>query len=181
MDDLTDVLCGKSRPTHFAGVLLVVLKLLNQVAPDAAYFGRKDYQQVLVIKRMVKDLDLLVHIKACPIVREEDGLALSSRNCYLTDSERADAPLLRSSLIEVNRLFKNGERNVAVLLSCGLAVLKQSELLKVDYLEIRDPEMLALREETANKGDLVAVAAFLGKARLIDNLLLDGEPVDQRP
>jgi pantoate--beta-alanine ligase len=180
MDGLTEVLCGKSRPTHFQGVLLVVLKLLNQVGPDVAYFGRKDFQQALVIKRMVKDLDLDVHIKACPIVREEDGLALSSRNRYLTDSERAVAPLLRASLIEMNRSFTSGERSVAALTSCGLALLMESELLRVDYLESRDPETLALREQTANKGDLVAIAAFLGKARLIDNLLLDTEPIDQK-
>ncbi|HMS17974.1 MAG TPA: pantoate--beta-alanine ligase, partial [Planctomycetota bacterium] len=177
MDGLPEVLCGRSRPTHFAGVLQVVLKLLHQVGPSHAYFGRKDYQQALVIRQMVKDLDVPVVVVTCPIVREEDGLALSSRNRYLTGEERRVAPLIRRALLVMNAAFRSGVLDVSVLLKAGQAVLSESSLLRLDYLEVRHPETLELRSADVSYGDLIAIAAFLGRARLIDNLLL-GENAD---
>ncbi len=171
---LTEVLCGKSRPGHFSGVLTVVLKLLNQVAPEIAYFGRKDFQQALVIRRMARDLDLPVKIEVCPIVREEDGLALSSRNRYLEAAERAQAPALRKAILAMDRAFRGGERDVAALLALGHATLARAPLFRLDYLELRDPETLVLRTK-AEAGDLVAAAAWIGRARLIDNGLLGRE------
>lgn len=174
MSDLLLVLCGRTRPTHFQGVLTIVLKLLNQVRPDAAFFGRKDYQQALVIRRMVKDLDVPVRIETCPIIREADGLALSSRNRYLTPEERADAPGLRRAILAADRAFRDGTRDVARLVAAGLQALAAHPRFRPDYFEIRDPETLAERTE-ARAGDLVAAAAFIGRARLIDNGLLGQE------
>ena len=172
MDGLTEVLCGRSRPGHFSGVLTVVLKLFNQVRPDLAFFGRKDYQQQLVIRRMVRDLDLDVEIVTCPIVREADGLALSSRNAYLSPEERAQAPALRRALLALNDAFLGGRREVDRLLAVGMAEISKAPDFQVDYLEIHHPETLEERASTAEEGDLVAVAARIGSTRLIDNLLL---------
>lgn len=172
MDGLTGVLCGKSRPAHFGGVLTVVLKLLNQVQPDAAYFGRKDYQQALVVERMVRDLDVPVRIRVCPIVREPDGLAMSSRNRYLSPAEREAAPLLRKALLAMDGRFRAGERGAAALIEEGLSVLSRSPLIRLDYLEIRDGRTLDEVAGQASPGDLAAVAANLGRARLIDNHIL---------
>lgn len=174
MRGLVDVLCGRSRPTHFGGVLTVVLKLLNQVGPDVAFFGRKDFQQALVIRRMVRDLDVPVRIEVCPIVREPDGLAMSSRNRYLTPEERAEAPVLRQAVLSMERAFRGGERDASRLVARGLDLIGAHPAFRLDYLEIRDPDTLADRRE-ARDGDLVAVAAYLGKARLIDNGLLGQE------
>lgn len=172
MDGLTDVLCGRSRPTHFGGVLTVVLKLFNQVRPDVAFFGQKDYQQSLVIRRMVRDLDLPLRIEVCPIVRESDGVAMSSRNRYLTAEERAQAPALNAALAAIDEAWRGGEQDPARLSAIGHAVIAEKPLVSVDYLEIRDSETLAVRERTVQAGDLVAVAALIGQARLIDNRLL---------
>ena len=171
MKGLIDVLCGRSRPTHFGGVLTVVLKLLLQVQPDIAFFGRKDYQQALVIRRMVRDLDVPTCIETCPIVRETDGLAMSSRNRYLTAEERAQAPALRAALLVAQSAFLAGERRPAALVREASDRLALAPLFRIDYLEIRDPETLELRDERARPGDLVAIAAHLGKARLTDNPL----------
>jgi len=172
MDGLTDVLCGASRPTHFGGVLTVVCKLLNQVQPDAAFFGQKDYQQALVIRRMVADLDMPVRIETCPIVREPDGLAMSSRNRRLDLEQRSQAVSLSRALNAMQSAFSSGERRPDELVSRGGAALSDAPQVRLDYLEIRDPHTLALRQEVAEVGDLVAIAAFLGEVRLIDNLLL---------
>ncbi len=173
---LTDVLCGRSRPGHFDGVLTVVLKLLLQVQPDTAFFGRKDFQQALVIRRMVRDLDVPVSIATCPIHREADGLAMSSRNRYLSAEERAVAPELFAALRGVNDGFLRGERRAATLVELGRVALARGSRWGIDYLEVCDPETLEERGAEARAGDLVAVAAKLGPARLIDNLLL-GENV----
>jgi len=172
MDGLTGVLCGVSRPTHFGGVLTVVLKLLNQVQPDVAFFGQKDYQQSLVIRRMVRDLDLPVEIAVCPIVREADGVALSSRNRYLTPEERAQAVALSRALHAMGDAFRDGTSSAAALIERGIGIISTSPLFTLDYLEIRDGETLALREGDVESGDVIAVAAQIGRARLIDNLLL---------
>lgn len=173
---LTEVLCGRSRPGHFDGVLTVVLKLLLQTQPDTAFFGRKDFQQALVIRRMVRDLDVPVEIVTCPIHREADGLAMSSRNRYLSADERSVAPGLFVALRAVNAAFLRGEHRASSLVGYGRAVLAREARWTLDYLEVRDPETLQERSAEARAGDLVAVAAKLGPARLIDNLLL-GENV----
>ena len=172
MRGLTEVLCGRSRPGHFSGVLTVVLKLLHQVRPHLAFFGEKDYQQYLVIRRMVRDLDLPIEIVPCATVRESDGLALSSRNAYLSPEERAQAPAPRQALLAMNEAFLQGERGVPALLALGREIIGRRPLVRIDYLEIRGSEDLAAREVEALEGDLVAVAVFLGRTRLIDNLLL---------
>ena len=169
MDGLTDVLCGASRPAHFGGVLTVVLKLFHQVKPDVAFFGQKDYQQSLLIRRMVQDLEVPVCIEVCPIVREPDGLAMSSRNRYLSPEERDQASVLNRALGVVEDAWRGGERDAARLMALGHLVAAESPLVRIDYLEIRDAETLTLREGEARVGDLVAVAAFVGQARLIDN------------
>jgi pantoate--beta-alanine ligase len=174
MHGLIDVLCGKSRPTHFQGVLTVVLKLLNQVRPDIAFFGRKDYQQALVIRRMVQDLDVPVQIEVCPIVREPDGLAMSSRNRYLSPPERAQAPALRRAILTMDEAFRGGLHDRRRLISIGCGIITSAPLFRLDYLEIRDPETLDERA-SAQDGDLVAAAAYIGQARLIDNGLLGRE------
>ena len=172
---LTDVLCGASRPTHFAGVLTVVLKLLNIALPDVAFFGRKDFQQALVIRRMVADLNVPVRIETCPIVREPDGLALSSRNRYLGDDERRQALALREAVLSMDTAFRAGLHDAKALLALGDAALGRHPLVRKDYLDLRDPSTLEAREGDAHEGDLVAVAAHLGQTRLIDNGLLGHE------
>ena len=169
MDGLTNVLCGGTRPTHFGGVLTVVLKLFHQVKPDVAFFGQKDYQQSLLIRRMVRDLDIPVCIEVCPIVRERDGLAMSSRNRSLSPEERDQAPVLNRALGVVEDAWRAGERDAARLMALARTVVAESPLVRIDYLEIRDAETLTLREGAARVGDLAAVAAFVGQARLIDN------------
>lgn len=169
MEGLTDVLCGASRPGHFDGVLTVVLKLLNMVQPHRAYFGAKDYQQVLVIRTMARDLDLDVAVRTCPIVREADGLAMSSRNRYLGPEERAQAVGLRAAVLAMDAAFRHGERSVAALLETGAREIAARPLLRPDYLEIRDAEDLSPRTVEASEGDLVALAVHAGEARLIDN------------
>lgn len=170
--ELARGLCGKSRPIHFRGVCTVVLKLLLLTLPDFALFGQKDWQQQAIIRRMVRDLNLETEIVAMPIVREPDGLALSSRNVYLTPDERAKAPAIREGLLLASRLAKRGETDVARVKNAVRAYwaghLPES---KIDYLEIVDPESLAPLEKIAGPA-LMACAVFLGKARLIDNILL---------
>jgi pantoate--beta-alanine ligase len=159
---------GRCRPGHFRGVTTVVLKLLNLVGPNIAYFGQKDYQQTVVIRRMVDDLDLPVAIRVCPIVREEDGLAMGSRNQYLNSSERIQAPALSKSLKLAAELVEQGECNPAVILAQMRQVLAHAGISRVDYLAIVDPETLA--DVRRIDGPVMAlVAAQLGKTRLIDN------------
>ncbi|MGW9113109.1 pantoate--beta-alanine ligase [Microbacterium sp. NPDC055683] len=170
---VTDVLCGASRgPHHFDGVATVVAKLFGIVAPDTAYFGQKDAQQVLVVRRLVRDLDIPVRIEACPIVREDDGLALSSRNVYLDAESRARATALNRALAAADDAAQRGERDAGALVATALAVLSEAGIVP-DYLELRDAA--DLRPLDALEGDaLLAVAARVGAARLIDNRILRG-------
>ncbi|MBB4053364.1 pantoate--beta-alanine ligase [Devosia subaequoris] len=168
-------LCGAVRPGHFRGVTTVVLKLFNLVQPHVAVFGQKDAQQCAVIERMVRDLDVPVEILRGPIMREADGLALSSRNVYLSVEDRAAAPLLHQSLQTVAAAYEAGERDAEKLAQIGLDVLAQSDRIKVQYWEVRDPESLGGIARVGASGALLAVAAHLGTTRLIDNLLLGGD------
>lgn len=165
-------LCGAVRPGHFRGVTTVVLKLFNIVAPDLAVFGQKDAQQCLVIERMVSDLDLPIEIVRGPIVREADGLALSSRNMYLSPEHRAAAPLIHASLQAARAAFDAGERNPIALAAIGRAILAADARFEVQYWEVRDPQSLEIIEKIGPQGALFAVATYLGTTRLIDNLLV---------
>ena len=171
VEGLSDRLCGKSRPGHFRGVTTVVSKLFHIIEPDAAFFGQKDAAQHAIIRRMVRDLNLPVAIEVCPIVREPDGLAMSSRNAYLSASERKLALVLRRSLIHVQELFDRGERNAEKLVALARKEFSSEPTVRLDYLEIVDPDSLE-PIPSLNGRSLVAVAAFLGKTRLIDNVVL---------
>lgn len=171
VEAMSDRLCGGSRPGHFRGVTTVVSKLFHIVEPDLAFFGQKDAAQVAIIKRMVRDLNLLVSIEVCPIVREPDGLALSSRNSYLTPEERKSALVLYRSLMRVQEEFAKGERDTAKLVAAGKQKFTEEPGARLDYLEIVDPDSLD-PETNITKATLVAVAAFVGKTRLIDNIAL---------
>ncbi|WP_456284218.1 pantoate--beta-alanine ligase [Microbacterium sp. JZ101] len=171
---ITDVLCGAHRgPHHFDGVATVVAKLLSIVTPDVAFFGQKDAQQVLVVRRLVRDLDLPVRIEACPIVREPDGLAMSSRNVYLDAAARAQATALNRALTAAEDLAARGERDGAVLLAAARSVLAEVGI-EPEYLELRDAEHLRPLVRV-DRDALLAVAARVGAARLIDNRILKGE------
>ncbi|WP_028240686.1 pantoate--beta-alanine ligase [Stutzerimonas azotifigens] len=163
-------LCGGSRPGHFDGVATVVSKLFNMVQPDTAVFGQKDYQQLAVIRTMVRDLNMPVQIVGEPTVRAEDGLALSSRNGYLSEQERAQAPVLYRTLQGLARAIEGGRRDYPALLDEGLDALRGAGL-RPDYLEVRDA--LALGPASPDSPELVfLVAAYLGRTRLIDNLVV---------
>jgi pantoate--beta-alanine ligase len=172
VDGLSDKLDGRSRPGHFRGVTTVVSKLFHIIQPDLAFFGQKDAAQVAVIRRMVRDLNFPVEIAVCPIVREPDGLAMSSRNAYLTPEERRRALVLNRSLREAEKKFAAGERNAAKLIAAARNVLAQEPDVRVDYFEIVDPNTLDPIERIAGT-TLVAVAAYLGTTRLIDNVVLN--------
>lgn len=162
---------GAHRPGHFAGVLTVVLKLFNLVRPDVAVFGQKDYQQSTLVRRMVADLDLPVEVVVAPVVRADDGLALSSRNAYLGAHERERAPVLYRSLSAAAAAFERGERDAAAILGEARAVLETVPDVRVQYLELVHPDTLEA-VGTARAGCVVAIAAFIGRTRLIDNLVL---------
>jgi pantoate--beta-alanine ligase len=168
-------LCGAMRPGHFKGVTTVVLKLFNLVQPHVAVFGQKDAQQCAVIERMVRDLDVPVEIVRGAIVREADGLALSSRNVYLAPEDRAAAPLIHQSLQTVAAAYAAGERDAEKLRSVGLKVLAQSDRIRPQYWDVRDPESLGAITTVGARGALCAVAAHLGTTRLIDNLVIGVE------
>lgn len=168
---ITDRLCGASRPGHFTGVATVVTKLFNIVQPHRAYFGQKDYQQVQVIKRMVLDLNLPVSIETVPIKREADGLAMSSRNTYLSASERKDALCLSESLGICRKMYENGERQVQPLLAAMQERIGQAASAVIDYAEICDAASL-IPLETIEGPIVVALAVRIGKTRLIDNMVL---------
>jgi pantoate--beta-alanine ligase len=168
VQSLTDDLCGAARPNHFEGVATVVTKLLLQCAPEFAVFGEKDYQQLLVVRRLVSDLNIPVRILAAPIMREEDGLALSSRNGYLSPQERAKAPLFYQALRAVAADLGNGE-GCDVASSTGRFKL-EAEGFRVDYIAIRDPETLEPLSGPIRGPARVLGAVYLGKTRLIDNL-----------
>jgi pantoate--beta-alanine ligase len=169
---LSKVLCGKFRPGHFRGVCTVVAKLFNIVEPDVSFFGQKDYQQAQIIKRMVRDLNFPIKIKVLPIVREKDGLAMSSRNKYLSYKERKDALCLYQALNKAKELIKKGERSPGVVKKEMEKIIKSIKKAKIDYIEIVDDDNL--REIKKIKGKiLIALAVWIGKARLIDNFLLN--------
>ena len=169
--ELQKPLCGRFRPGHFKGVATVVLKLFNAVKPNVAVFGRKDYQQLRVIEQMVQDLNLEVEIIAMPTVREDSGLALSSRNAYLNPEELIQAKAISNSLREIKKEFNTGTKTNCDLIQIGETILNKAGITQIEYFEIRDS--YTLEENTvANKGDVVAVAARVGKARLIDNIEL---------
>lgn len=170
---LTSVLCGLSRPGHFEGVMMVVSKLLNIVQPQQVYFGQKDYQQCLVVKNLITDLALNINFRMMPIVREAYGLALSSRNAYLSISEKKEAVLLNRALQKAQAMIDAGEDAVEKLLTAMRAVLQEGQLLKLDYLEILTADDVQKVELLTKGRYVVAVAAYLGETRLIDNLLID--------
>jgi len=170
---LSRYLCGKSRPGHFRGVCTIVTKLFNIVHPTRAYFGQKDAQQFRVIKRMVRDLNMDVELVECPIVREHDGLAMSSRNIYLSDDERVQALALYNSLKLAENLIKSGERDAGVVKSAMKEFLSRYDKVKIDYVEIVDEETLEPVKHIEGKV-IVAIACWVGKARLIDNVIVQG-------
>jgi len=171
VEGLSEKLCGRSRPGHFRGVTTVVAKLFHIVEPDLAFFGQKDAAQATIIRRMVRDLNLPVEIIVCPIAREPDGLAMSSRNAYLNPQERKTALVLNRSLTETKNRFDQGERSAIALIAAGKQVLAQEPGARLDYFEIVDPATLDPLQELMSPA-LVAVAAFVGNTRLIDNILL---------
>ena len=168
---LSGGLCGGSRPGHFSGVCTVVAKLFNLVRPDVALFGQKDYQQLAIIRRMVRDLDFPVKIVPVETVREPDGLALSSRNIYLTAEERAQAPALRRALMLAAAAVKNGERSVVRVRAILTKELARAPLARIDYVEIVDAENLQ-PVTRIEKPTVLALAVFFGRTRLIDNIVV---------
>jgi pantoate--beta-alanine ligase len=172
VDGLSDKLDGGSRPGHFRGVATVVSKLFNIVEADVAFFGQKDAAQLAVIRRMVRDLNFPVEVVACPIVREADGLAMSSRNAYLSAEDRRRALVLSRALSEVEKRFDGGEVTAATLIAAARQVLAREPDVRVDYCEIVDPDTLDPVEHVA-KTTLIAVAAYVGTTRLIDNVILN--------
>lgn len=169
--ELTKGLCGRSRPSHFSGVATVVLKLFNIVCPHVAIFGEKDYQQLVTIKRMVADLNLPVEIVGHPIVREPDGLAMSSRNAYLSLEERKAAGALYRSLGLAQKLINSGERDTEKIISATKGEILKTGLAKIDYVEILDPATLNPKP-SALPPSLIAIACYIGKTRLIDNCVI---------
>ena len=172
VSQLTAGLCGKSRPTHFVGVCTVVCKLFNIVTPDRAYFGQKDAQQLAVIRRMARDLDIPTEVVGCPIVREPDGLAKSSRNAYLLPDERIAALALNRSLRLAEKAVAGGERESRVVSALIRDAMNAESLVRIDYVEIVDPDSMRPLERLAGP-TLIAVAAYVGKARLLDNTVIE--------
>ena len=171
VEGLSHTLCGITRPDHFRGVATVVLKLLNIVKPHKAFFGQKDFQQTVIIKRMVKDLNVNMDIVVLPTVREADGLAISSRNQYLMNSDRQAAAVIYRSLCQANRLFENGVKGADKLRETIFRVIKEEPSVQTEYVAIIHPE--SLEEETdAGKGTVIDIAARIGNTRLIDNIIL---------
>ncbi len=168
---LSSTLCGKSRPGHFRGVCTVAAKLFHLLAPDAAVFGEKDFQQLAIIRRMVRDLSFQMEIIGAPTVREADGLACSSRNQYLNPTERQQAPVLRAALLEAGRLAHRGERSAAAIIDGARKIITTSPLARVDYLELVNADTLQ-PIELVEPNSLIAVAVFFGQTRLIDNIRL---------
>ncbi len=171
-------LCGRTRPTHFRGVCTVVCKLFHIVMPDRAYFGQKDAQQLAVIRRMVRDLNMDIEIVGCPIVREADGLAKSSRNTYLNEEERKAALALSKAIFYGEEMIRNGERKAKVVLAAMRSIIEEEPLAKIDYVEMTDADSIE-PIETAQGRTLTAIAVYIGKTRLIDNFIVDLREADQ--
>jgi len=172
VEGLSEKLDGRSRPGHFRGVTTIVSKLFHIIEPEAAFFGQKDAAQLAVIRRMVRDLNFPVEIVGCPIVREPDGLAMSSRNAYLNREERKRALVLQRSLQEVRQQFQAGERIAAKLISAAKEVFAGEPHVRLDYFEIVNPDTLDPVERVSQR-TLIAVAAYFGTTRLIDNIVLE--------
>lgn len=171
MDVLSKTLCGKSRPIHFRGVCTVVSKLFHIVTPDRAYFGQKDAQQLAIIRRMVRDLNMDIEIVGCPIVREEDGLAKSSRNTYLNEQERKAALVLSQSIFLGQKMVEEGETDAQKIKTAMIEKIKAEPLANIDYVEIVDG--LSMQPiKTVQSPTLVAIAVYIGKTRLIDNFIV---------
>lgn len=171
MNGLTNALCGLSRPVHFRGVCTVVNKLFNIVMPDKAYFGEKDAQQLAVVKRMVKDLDMDIEIVGCPIIREEDGLAKSSRNTYLSEEGRKEALVLSKSVFAGKQMVLDGEKDASVVIKAMRDIIESAPMAKIDYVEIVDVNTMKSIEKIQGE-ILCAIAVYIGdEARLIDNFM----------
>jgi pantoate--beta-alanine ligase len=176
VEGLSDKLCGLSREGHFRGVTTVVAKLFNVVRPHFAYFGRKDAQQAIIIKKMVEDLCMQPEVVVCPIVRDEDGLALSSRNAYLTAEERAAAPVLHRALEKAQVMYGSGVRSSAQISEAMRGIIASERLVHLDYIAVVDAHNLeSIDEIVDDRTVLIALAAQVGKTRLIDNVVLNGE------
>ncbi len=171
---LTEELCGLTRPCHFRGVCTVVTKLFNIVTPDKAYFGQKDAQQLAIIKRMVADLNMDIEIVGCPIIRESDGLAKSSRNTYLNDEERKAALVLSRSINKAKELIDNGERDASVITSSMTEIINREPLAKIDYVKAVALDTMQ-QIKVLDAPSLVAIAVYIGKTRLIDNLFYESK------
>jgi pantoate--beta-alanine ligase len=174
VEGMSEKLCGKSRPGHFRGVTTVVAKLFHIVEPQSAFFGQKDAAQCAIIRRMVRDLNFPVEIVVGPIVREPDGLAMSSRNAYLSAQERSTALVLYRALSELKECFDLGERIASKLVETGKQALSRERGARLDYLEIVDPDTLDPVSEVRTQS-LVAIAAYVGETRLIDNIVLSAK------
>lgn len=172
MNGLTKELCGKSRPIHFRGVCTVVSKLFNIVTPDKAFFGQKDAQQLAVIRRMVRDLNMDVEIVGCPIIREEDGLAKSSRNTYLNEEERKAALILSQTIRLGENLVKEGVKDAGELVAAMKANIEKEPMAKIDYVEAVSMDNIE-KVDTIEANTLVALAVYIGKTRLIDNFIVE--------
>ena len=175
MNGLTTELCGKSRPIHFRGVQTVVLKLFHIVTPDRAYFGQKDAQQLAVVRRMVRDLNVGTQIVGCPIIREADGLAKSSRNSYLNEQERQAALVLNRSLHVGKALVEAGETSAQAVKQAVTQEIEKEPMAKIDYVDVVDFDSVTPIEklDAANGSVLVAIAVYIGKTRLIDNFIVE--------
>lgn len=172
MNGLTNALCGLSRPVHFRGVCTVVNKLFNIVMPDKAYFGEKDAQQLAVVKRMVKDLDMDIMIVGCPIIREEDGLAKSSRNTYLSEEGRKEALVLSKSIFAGKQMVLDGEKDASVVINAMREIIESAPMARIDYVEIVDVNTMKSIEKIQGE-ILCAIAVYIGdEARLIDNFMV---------
>jgi pantoate--beta-alanine ligase len=172
VEGLSNKLEGAARPEHFRGVTTVVAMLLNVVKPDFAFFGQKDAQQAILIKRMVQDLSFSAEIVVVPIVREESGLAMSSRNNYLTDEERQAAAVLNRGLTKAREAYEEGERNGARLIEIARTAIEKEPLARIDYLSLNDAETLGKLDKIEDRPALLSLAAFIGSTRLIDNVVL---------
>lgn len=171
VDCMSNILCGVTRPTHFRGVATVVTKLFNIIKPDFAYFGEKDFQQTVIIKKLVRDLNFDINIKTVSIVREKSMLALSSRNVYLSDREREDAPAIYKSLKIAKEEFVKGEVSSSILVDIIKNNISNYKTLKIDYVSIVDSDTLT-PVETATKHSRILIACYCGATRLIDNISL---------
>jgi pantoate--beta-alanine ligase len=172
VEKLGGILCGKSRPGHFRGVLTVVVKLFNIVQPDIAYFGQKDAQQALIIKKMAEDLNMPLKIRVMPIIRQKDGLAMSSRNAYLSAEEKQDALLLHQALLLARGLVKRGKRSSSYVIKSIRTMIRKKKNASIDYIEIVNAENLEPVKFMKGKV-LIALAVWIGKTRLIDNIVVN--------